>query len=31
MGDQCLRRQSPTSIFGRPELPVVCRAQPGKR
>ena len=21
----------PTSIFGRPELPVVCRVQPGKR
>jgi hypothetical protein len=31
MANRCQKRRSETSIFGRPELPVVCRAQPGKK
>ena len=29
--ERCLREVSRISIFGRPESPVVCRVQPGKR
>ena len=31
MGGRCRKRRSATSIFGQPELPVVCRVQPGNK